>query len=516
MNNKPNFVVIHTDQQRGDCLGIEGRKGLFTPNMDYMAVSGARFSAAYSTCPVCIPQRLTFLTGKLASTHGVMANVGIPHFPMETSLPKELGKGGYQTALVGRGFHTYPSDDPVGFEYFVPGDPTSELRNTPADHFYQFLRDNTPNSGCDYFANGTDKNSTIATPFHLSNEFHHTQWTTDRALEFFEKRDSSRPFFLTVGYFSPHGPQNPPAEFFNRYYYSNAEFDDPAIAEWDIPPVANWTPNNASYVNLQGELLRSCRAGYYGNITFADFQIGRILNAVSLMPNTYVIFTSDHGEQLGDHYLYHKARPYQGASRIPFIISGPNISPMQVCDAPVGWHDIMPTVLELADLPCPDGLDGSSIVPLLNNHDAVDWREYLHGECSLYKVSERLHHKLPGQQVEGNTIYEEGWHYLTDGKFKYIWYTTSGREQLFNLIEDKDEKNDLVLSGGYEETLEVWRKRLVETLKDRSEGFSDGESLKPGCEYKFIRPNAQELMQQRIKEGLDIAYVYYHKPNPVL
>ncbi|MEW9674199.1 sulfatase-like hydrolase/transferase [Ammoniphilus sp. 3BR4] len=92
----------------------------------------------------------------------------------------------------------------------------------------------------------------------------------------------------------------------NRYYY-NEELDTPAIGEWAIPPVANWSPSRSPYVNLSGELMRSNRAGYYGNISFIDMQVGRIISQLQRIPNTYIIFTSDHGEMLGDHYLYHKS-----------------------------------------------------------------------------------------------------------------------------------------------------------------------------------------------------------------
>lgn len=523
MNNKPNFIIIHTDQHRGDCLGIEGRKGLFTPNLDYLAVKGARFTAAYSTCPVCIPQRLSLLTGQLASTHGVLGNAGIPYFPMGRNLPRELGAGGYQTALVGRGFHTYPSDEPYGFEYYVPGDPSSELKETK-DHFFRDFREKTGKYSNYYYANGTDNNSLLGVPFHMDTEYHHTHWTTERALEFLKKRDKDRPFLLTVGYYAPHGPQNPPADFFNRYYYSNQELDDPAIGEWDIPPVANWNPNHGSYMNLEGELWRTTRSGYYGNITFIDHQVGRILGALGMIPNTYIIFTSDHGEMLGDHYMYHKSRPYQGAARIPFLIAGPDIEPLQVCDKTVGWHDIMPTLLELAGLPCPEGVDGSSILPLVNrsgsgageaanaNAVAEGWREYIHGECPAKGFLNRTLHRLPGQQIEDNFIYEDsGWHYLTDGKVKYIWHVKTGKEQFFDLLADKDEKNDLVRIDRYEEIIRPWRKRLAEVLKDRPEGFSDGENLKSGVEYKGLLPQAQKLANQRIEEGHDIAYFYYQK-----
>ncbi|MFE4080083.1 sulfatase-like hydrolase/transferase [Paenarthrobacter sp. YIM B13468] len=509
---RPSFIVIHTDQHRADCLGIEGQRRVFTPNLDYLAVSGARFSAAYSTCPVCIPQRLTFLTGQLASTHGVQGNIGIPYLPMQNSLPHVLRNGGYQTALVGRTFHTVPSDDPNGFEYYVPGDPSSELKETK-DHFFQFLRKNAPGHAGGYYGNGTGNNSLIAAPFHMDNEFHHTQWTTEEALKFLGARDTGRPFFLSVGYYAPHGPLNPPEEFFNRYYNRN-DVDQPAVGDWDIPPVANWNPDRTGYVKLDGELLKSVQAGYYGNITFADFQIGRILSAAARLPNTYIIFTSDHGENLGDHYLYHKSRPYQGATHIPFLISGPGISPLQVRDEPIGWHDTLPTVLELAGLPCPDGVDGESIVPLLSGSGEQAWREYLHSENSLRGAHAGMYPALPGQQVEGNLVYEPSWHSLTDGRWKYIWFDSSGAEQLFNLVEDPHELVDLATKDEQAENLIAWRRLLAKTLQGRPEGFTaNGEDLIAGRPHAQLSESAEQLMRERISQGFDIAYKHYNKPR---
>lgn len=111
---QPNFVIVHCDQLRYDCIGLtRKRQGLFLPHIDDMAAGGMEFSAAYSTCPICIPQRMTLMSGQLAKTHGVLKNVGIPHYPFEHTLPGELARGGYQTAHVGRTMHLYPEDAPA-------------------------------------------------------------------------------------------------------------------------------------------------------------------------------------------------------------------------------------------------------------------------------------------------------------------------------------------------------------------------------------------------------------------
>lgn len=503
MDRRPNFIVIHTDQMRGDCLGISGqREDLYTPHLDSMAYQGARFTSAYSTCPICIPQRLSLLTGKRAENHGVMDNLGIPYLPLETSFPAEMGGGGYQTALVGRTMHTYPFTHPYGFEYYKPGDLTSDCKEK--DEFYRFLREELPADAADYLANGTDLKSRAAAPFQLDERFHHTTWTTNRALEFLDTRDPSRPFMLFVGYMAPHTPLNPPSEYFHRYYDKN-KVDQPYIADYDIPPVSNGGVTSC-YVDLHGEELRTAQAAYYGSITHMDMQIGRILNRLVWMPNTYVIFTSDHGEMLGDHYCMHKSRSWQGAVHIPFLIYGPGIRGNQILDQPIGWYDIMPTVLELAGLPIPSSVDGQSLAGLLLGKPSAEknLRTHIHGEC-LHLNYER-YGGYETQQKENNIVCEPGSHYVTDGKMKYIWYPMTGREQLFDVEHDYGELKDLSGEESYRDQLETWRRRLADELKGRPEDFVENGCLVSGKKTFRLQPEMQKLYETRRQEYLPIAY----------
>lgn len=499
---RPNFIIVHVDQMRGDCIGRLGmRDGLYTPNLDGMSYSGVQFSAAYSTCPICIPQRLTLLTGKTAENHGVVDNLGIPHFPMETTLPTEMRKGGYQTALVGRTMHTYPFSQPYGFEYYKPGDYTSDCKDK--DEYYRYLREHTERDEWDPMANGTAMNSRVAIPFQLKESLHHTTWTTNRALEFLDTRDETRPFLLFVGYMAPHTPLNPPAEYFHRYYDRNSP-DKPYIGEYDIPPVSNGNVTSC-YVDLKGEELRSAQAAYYGSISHVDVQLGRLLDRLVWMPNTYVIFTSDHGEMLGDHYCMHKSRSWQGSVHIPMLIRGPGIRGNWVSEHPVGWQDIMPTVLGLAGLPIPDSVDGENLAGILKKEEIPEnGRSYIHGECLHLSID--WYGGFEKQLRENNLVCELGSHYVTDGKRKYIRYMPSGREQLFDLIKDYGEVHDLSGDPAYAQELDQWRCRLVECLKDRPEGFVKDGKLVQGVVSDRLQPNAREIYNLRKKQGFAIAY----------
>lgn len=508
MSNKPNFIVIHTDQHRYDCVGAASRRaGIYTPYIDSIAYQGANFTSCYTTCPLCIPQRLSLLTGQTPDHHGLYSNMGIPYLPLEHTLPTEMQHGGYQTALVGRTMHTYPANYSYGFEYYLPGDPSSEKKDT-SDAFFQYLKDNSPKDSGGYYGCGPHNNSRAAGPYHLPDHLHQTKWATNRAIDFLNNHDESRPFMLFVGYYAPHSPHNPPAEYFNRYYQRD-DLDQPYIADWDVAPV-NSGNVMSRYINLNGEELRAARAGYYGNIAFIDSQVGRILERAMKAGNTYVIFTSDHGELLGDHYLSQKNRPYEGAVHIPFMIMGPGISDSLIIDRPIGWHDIMPTILDLAGLPIPEDVDGQSIVPLLHSETSKPWRTYLHGECT-HEFMFTPKTRPASEQI--NLFYEQGSHFLTDGIMKYIWYDTTGTEQLFHIQEDYKELHDFSKDPAYHEELLLWRSRLIKELTGRPEGFSDGTQLIAGQTPVKANEKMMALGAQRMEEGFSLAFSRKKKPE---
>ena len=186
--------------------------------------------------------------------------------------------------------------------------------------------------------------------------------------------------------------------------------------------------------------------------------------------NTVVILTSDHGEMLGDHYLWRKSLPYEGSARIPLLLRAPErfgIKRGSAVDKPVCLEDIMPTVLDMAGVEIPDTVDGQSLLSVCRGEDAP-WRPYVHIECT---------------GGLGNQA-------LTDGKEKYIWFVGDGREQFFDLTKDPRECHDLSADPEMKDRVSYWRDLLVQELKDRPEGFSDGERLIAGRPYPSILPHA--------------------------
>jgi arylsulfatase A-like enzyme len=293
-------------------------------------------------------------------------------------------------------------------------------------------------------------------------------------LYWLEHRDSDLPFFLVVSFLAAHPPLIPPACYFDRYIRTGVP--EPYIGDWETPPKNDGIGlgQSSPIVNLRGEVLLSARAGYYGLINHFDDQLNRLLNPVTGIrrttgDNTVVIMTSDHGEMLGDHYCWAKSLPYEGAARIPLLVSAPErfeIGRDTVIDEPVGLEDIMPTVLEIAELEVPKYVDGKSLLPLLRGEpDPTDnWRPFMHIEYGDPR----------------------SFHALTDGSRKYIWFARDGREQFFDLTNDHGECFNIANHPDRAEEVERWRQLMVEELKGRPEGFTDGENLISGRPYPSI------------------------------
>lgn len=221
------------------------------------------------------------------------------------------------------------------------------------------------------------------------------------------------------------------------------------------------------------------RRAYYAQLTFIDHQINRLTHALhehEVLDNTVILFCGDHGDMLYDHGLTAKALPYEASANIPFILRLPRscgVSPDQTLEAPVELRDILPTLCELAGIDTPDHVEGRSLVPLCNGGAQPSWREYVHGEHALGPFSNQ---------------------WITDGRWKYAWYSQSGTEQLFDLQSDPNECTDLSESHPAEVTRE--RQRLIAELEGREEGFVQNGRLVPGQSPKavlsHILPHSEE------------------------
>ena len=466
---RPNILLITTDQQRGDGLSLAGHPVLETPHMDFLGQSGTFFRRGYSECPICVPARRTLMSGQSPATHGVLTNHSQAWDPAHT-LAGDLRGAGYQTYMVGK-LHLHPSRKRFGFDHLV-------LANSPRgrdNDYVDWLAGFGALAPVDRWsmAHGATPNGYIGRPFHLDESLTHTFWCASEAIAFLSKRDRTVPFFLNVSFYDPHPPQVPPAFCFERY--DRMQLPPPVVGDWapDVPgPTHGEDPEavkGTALVHLDDRQIHRWRAAYYGAITYVDYQVGRLVQYMresGLLDETFILFTSDHGEMLRDHHMIGKTRALEGSAHVPFLCRPPKgwgYPSRQVVDAPVGLQDAMPTLLDAAGLPVPDSCTGRSVLPLMRGESpsAAAWRDVLHGEHS------------------GRYPQHGGMHYLTDGHSKYVWYSQTGDELLFDLDEDPQERHNLTASGAAGR-LATWRRRLVEALRERPEGFVEGNALVPG------------------------------------
>ncbi len=452
MAPRPNIVFIIADQMRGDFLGADGNQAVHSPHLDGLAAEGALFLRAYSSTPSCTPARAAILTGQAPWHHGLLGYARIAErYPQEW--PRLLTEAGYATWFIGKN-HFHPQRNLHGYE-------GGELDESGRVESPQFLSDyrrwfQAQAPALDPDATGIGWNDYAARSFALDERLHPTRWTGDRAVDFVEHYDKQQPFFLKVSFARPHSPYDPPQRFLDEV--DRASVPEAAVGAWSELAFGDFhepEQHQAARNNLGTELTMDARRGYAANIAFVDEQVGRIVTALEdkgMLKNTVIVFTSDHGDMLGDHHLWRKTYAYEGSSRIPMVVYwGTDIANGargQRREELVELRDLMPTFLEAAQLPIPDTVDGASLLALLRG-ETEDWRIQL--------------------DLEHATCYWPGneWTALTDAQWKYIFHAFDGREQLFNLKADPLEQEDLAANLAYAVTLADWRARMAEHLAER-------------------------------------------------
>lgn len=462
---QPNILFIMPDQWRGDCLSLENHPVLLTPVVDEIGGQGVHFHRAYSTCPSCIPARRALLTGQHPPRNG-MVGFQDGHPIRVPTLPQCLGKAGYQTHLVGRCMHQYPASCRYGYDSMNLGS-----TNVLDDHYADYLEREEPEGG-GYRGSGSSNNGWNARPWHLEEKHHPTNWIVRESRRFLKKRDLTCPVFLTTSFFAPHPPLIPPAAYYDRYFHS--DLPPASIGPEDAPPPegGKGLGVESARVQLDGLARRVALAGYFGSINHIDDQLYWLIHefkkeSVEQGRPWLIVFSTDHGEMLGDHYLFRKTEAFEGSARIPLLIQGSpelGFKPRQFVEGPVCLEDLMPTLLELGGGTVPENIDGRSLVPVLRGEtDRV--REVLFGG--------HVHRAADPNLDRSN-------HYVVDGRYKYIWYSSTGNEQLFDLKTDPGETCNLLHSEEHASLLQTMRSRLIDSLQDRPEGFVQDGQLIPG------------------------------------
>jgi arylsulfatase A-like enzyme len=447
---RPSILLIYTDQQRPDSLGCYGNPVAVSPNIDGLAREGVRLNRYYVQNPVCMPSRMSFLTGRYPASLGIGCN-GIP-FPGEIPmLHQMLSKHGYRTAQIGKmhftphanrdhaaphpsyGFDTFMiSDEPGCYDddyirWVVSQDP-SQLRHARCKLPPAALASGLP----DFPEHGRNTHEPYA--YGGDERFTHSAFVAEQTCRFI-RESGNGPFFAIAGFFAPHPPVNPPQRFIDMFDTEKMDLPVTGGQEHVLPFLKDIKPGD----------WKRIKAAYFALAAHVDDCAGRILKTLAdsgKADNTIVIFTTDHGEYLGDHGQVQKGMPGQDCiTRVPFIIRCPGrLKAGTSVNGLVEGVDIVPTLLDLCGVPLPDYLEGKSILPLFEGttagvRDDVFIDYFKPGGADRFSCVKTLEHA-----------------YAVDPQ---------GREILFDLIKDPAECANMADSPAYRKILAEMRKRLA-------------------------------------------------------
>lgn len=462
LQDRPNILFIMADQMRADALGCAGNKLAKTPNLDKLAKNGVRFTNTFSSTPICTPARAAILTGLSPWYHGMLGYGDIaPRYAFE--LPIALSNAGYLTTSIGKDHfgwnRTVNHGIPHGYNQTDLYDGLPE----EFDDYDGWFNKTYP--GVDPMATGLEWNDYRGRVYKLSEYTHPTSWVGRGANNFLNTYNSSKPFFLKVSYHRPHSPYDPPKRWMDQFDRNQMPLPYKSTDGWDdeyIHYYKNGLPPDMWAGNVSNETAQTSRQAYYASTAFVDESIGGILQTLDkkgLRNNTFIMFTSDHGDMLGDHNLWRKGYPYYGSAHVPMLLSWPpsmnkriSVKPGSIVDVVTEMRDIMPTLLDVAGVKVTAIINGSSLLSVLQPSPPPSWREYVDLEMSV-TYSLQIH-----------------WNALTDGKTKYVFRAFYGDEELFDLTKDSKELVNLAKDEAYNSTLVQWRGRMVHQFEAERRG----------------------------------------------
>ena len=384
MPNRPNFLFIFDDQHRFDYYGASGASWIHTPNLDRIAARGMRFTQCAVNSPVCAASRMSLATGLSPIRAGVLMNGFGKVAPNVPTFYQRMRDSGYWVASTGKlhlggtGAAGRKGDPPGAFAlgfthpHECEGKMGAGTKGTPTGPYTHYLQDKGM-MGAFY----EDYQSRIKA------DWGHANWDSvlpsedfadafigRRAVEWIHEVPEAHPWMMVVNFVGPHSPFDPPTEYGDKY--RNKEMPDAIPRTEEGKP--QWILDRD--LGLTPDAVTEAQRQYCATIEAIDDQVGDMLKALEergMMENTYVIFSSDHGEMLGDFGMYAKFVAYEGSLRVPLAVSGPGIEAGQVSDALVELVDINATICDLAGLPKQEGIDAESFVPILRG-DSVEHR----------------------------------------------------------------------------------------------------------------------------------------------
>lgn len=432
MKDQPNIIFITTDQQRFDTIQALGNNKIFTPHLNWMVSEGITFKRCYADCPICVPSRTSLMTGKRGYNTGIVDNMDHSNV-MQThaTLPQLLTQHGYQTKAVGK-MHFTPVRTNYGFEHMeLPLDymrmhNKNERQARPKAH------------GC-----GECELEPVISTVHENDSI--TKWTVDRTIDFIETRDTTRPFFIWTSFTKPHPPFDPCLNYW--MLYRTEDMPEPIYGDWSnnldqIPK--GWMYQTYRFTNMYHydvKQVQAIRRAYYANITQIDYSLGALfarLSELNLLENTWIVFTSDHGEMLGDHHMAQKNVYYEGAAHIPLIVKPPQGVLQQLrgtsSENLAELVDVTTTLLELA---------------------GIDTRNYQMDGTNLLDILQQEEERIFYGNTENNTFC------VMQGKIKYLKTRLGGHELLFDLENDPYEQVNLMEVEAYAAIRDELRSLLV-------------------------------------------------------
>ena len=481
-----NLLFITTDQQRWDSLPCYGLDFMQTPNLDRLAAESMVFDNCIVPSPVCVPCRAAIMSGQYPATTGVLGNGD--WLPTDTpTWPSLIGKSGRKTAAIGK-MHFSPWDSLQGFDERIMAEDKRHIYLP--DHHVQFLA-----------AHGMERPHPTTLPGYYENmgasvtprerRFHVDGYVGDQAAAWLTKTGSD-PFAAWVSFPGPHDPYDPPEDMADMY--ADAPIPEPvgSSAELANKPPAQRSRGAGSLGNSMFRLDMSkattqqymkWRSHYYANISLIDEGIGKIIDALEAadtLDETLIIFTSDHGDALGDHGLPFKGFFYDCMSRVPLIIRGPGVSAGTRSESLVSTLDLVPLFYNTFETTPPPTLQGEDIRPLFSD---------------------------PADTIRDHAFSEIGGRMMVRTRtHKYAHYK-DGSAELYDLTADPDEITNLAGNPDYAAAETNLKARLVE----HSIACQSNRSHAVSVPQYWLRLELEEDYKRQLAEGGDTKYRPRHK-----
>ncbi len=474
MSEHKNILFIICDQLRYDYLSCYGHKHLDTPNIDRLAAMGVRFEHAYVQAPQCGPSRASIYTGRYMTSHGSNWN-RIPLRPSEKTLGDYLKALGYRTAVVGKthmkpdletyarlhidatdpdielavhaGFEPYERDDGLNPNPIVSD--TLGYNKTLKEKGYDTENPWQENANSVVDESGNVKSGWLMEnaylPANIKEEDSETAYMTNRAMQFIDEA-GGQPWCLHLSFIKPHWPYVAAAPY--NALYHEADIQEAQRSEFEKenahPVFAHLISKADSQTMAKDETRAKVIPTYMGLVKQIDDHMGRLLNYLeekSLLESTMIVFTSDHGDYLGDHYLIEKLLFHDPSVRVPLIIYDPSSEADKtrgtVSKELAESIDLLPSFIDFAGGKLEDQahrLEGASLLPLLRSQVVQNWRDYAVSEIDFHSTYFSDELNIPATECRAYMLF--------DKRYKYIFYEHF-RPQLFDLQEDPHELNDL-------------------------------------------------------------------------